>query len=178
MVQFFKDFEQWEKYNPSSFWLFTIGLWLTIKSFAFGALSPASEVPCQSQVVVGQLRAGGSSDRIGIQKMDLTLHRLLERHFPDWEERMAYQEKQAKLYKSARKKKKEIIKLRIKDNSSFYSEKELDSIRYFEGKGYYARCQDPSVAPNIFDTRQSFLLKMHNTTAREKFLKSFNRVND
>ena len=66
MVKFFKDLEQWEKYNPSSFWLFTICLWLTIKSFTFGALSPASEVPCQSQIVVGQLRAGGSSDRISI----------------------------------------------------------------------------------------------------------------
>jgi hypothetical protein len=126
-----------------------------------------------------QLRAGGSSNKIGIgQKLDLDLHRRLERYFPDWEERMAYQEKQAKFYKSAMRKKKEIIKLRMIDDSSLYSEKEFDSINYFEGKGYYARCQDPSVAPNIFDTRQSLLLKMHDTSAREKFLKSFNRINN
>ena len=126
-----------------------------------------------------QLRAGGSSDRIGIvRKMDSDLHRRLERHFPDWEERMTYQEKQAEFYKSVMRKKREIIKLRMTDDSSLYSEKELDSINYFKGKGYYARCQDPSAAPNIFDTRQSFLLKMHDTTAREKFLKSFNRINN
>ena len=108
-----------------------------------------------------QLRAGGSSDKVGIQKMDLDLHRRLERYFPDWEERMAYQEKQAEFYKSALRKKKEIIKLRMIDDSSLYSEKELDLINYFKGKGCYARYQDPSAAPNIFDTRQSFLLKMH-----------------
>ena len=72
-----------------------------------------SEVPCQSQAVVVQLRSGGSSDKVGIQNMDSDLHRRLERHFPDWEERMAYQEKQAEFYKSAMKKKEEIIKLRI-----------------------------------------------------------------
>ena len=162
--KFLKYLEQWEKYEPSSFWLCTIGLWFTIKSFsfAFGALSPVSEVPCQSQAVVAQLRAGGSTDKVGIlQKMDSDLHRRLERHFPDWEERMAYQEKQAEFYKSALRKKKEIIKLRMIDDSSLYSEKELDSINYFKGKGCYARFQDPSAAPNIFDTRQSFLLKMH-----------------
>ena len=180
LCKFFKYLEQWEKYEPTSFWPCTIGLWFTIKSFsfAFGALSPVSEVPCQSQAVVVQLRAGGSSDKVGIQKMDLDLHRRLERYFPDWEERMAYQEKQAEFYKSALRKKKEIIKLRMIDDSSLYSEKELDSINYFRGKGCYARYQDPSAAPNIFDTRQSFLLKMHDTSAREKFLKSFRRINN
>lgn len=111
-------------------------------------------------------------------KMDSDLHRRLERHFPDWEERMAYQEKQAEFYKSALRKKKEIIKLRMIEDSSLYSEKELDSINYFKGKGCYARYQDPNAAPNIFDTRQSFLLKMHDTSAREKFLKSFRRINN
>ena len=72
-----------------------------------------------------QLRAGGSSDKVGIQKMDSDLHSRLERHFPDWEERMAYQEKQAEFYKLAMRKKREIIKLRIRDDFSLYSEKEL-----------------------------------------------------
>ena len=133
------------------------------------------EVPCESQAVVVQLRSGGSSDKVG---MDSDLHRRLEKHFPDWEERMSYQEKQAEFYKSALRKKKEIIKLRMIDDSSLYSEEELDSINYFKGKGCYARYQDPSAAPNIFDTRQSFLLKMHDTSAREKFLKSFRRINN
>lgn len=110
--------------------------------------------------------------------MDSDLHRRLERHFPDWEERMTYQEKQAELSKSALRKKREILKLIMTDGSSLYSEKELGLINYFKGKGYYTRCQDPSAAPNIFDTRQSFLLKMPNTITREKFLKSFNCINN
>jgi hypothetical protein len=55
--KFFKYLEQWEKYEPSSFWFCTIGL-SSMVYFSFGALSPASEVPCQSQAVVGQLRSG------------------------------------------------------------------------------------------------------------------------
>ena len=56
--KFLKYLEQWEKYEPTSFWPCTIGLWFTIKSFSFsfGALSPVSEVPCQSQAVVIQLK--------------------------------------------------------------------------------------------------------------------------
>ena len=110
--------------------------------------------------------------------MDSDLHRRLEKYLPDWEERMAYQKNQTEFYKSATRKKKEIIKLRMADDLNFYSEKELDAINYFEGKGFYARYQDPSVAPNIYDTRQSFLLKMHDISSREKFLQSFNYLYD
>jgi hypothetical protein len=91
---------------------------------------------------------------------------------------MAYQKSQTEFYKSAMRKKKEIIKLRMADDLNFYSEKELDAINYFEGKSLYARYQDPSVAPNIYGTRQSFLLKMHDISSREKFLQSFNRINN
>ena len=132
--KFITYFEQWEKYESSSFWLCTIGLCFIIQS-AFSILSPFCEVPCQSQAAVVQLRAGGSGDKVSIQKKNSDLHRKLERHFPDWEERMAYQEKQAEFYKSAMRKRKEIIKLRMKDDSSLYSEKELDAINYFKGKG-------------------------------------------
>lgn len=73
--------------------------------------------------------------------LEQTINRreMLRKHFPDWEERMAYQEKQVEFYKSALRKKKEIIKLRMIDDSSLYSENELDSINYFKGKGCYAR---------------------------------------
>jgi hypothetical protein len=75
-------------------------------------------------------------------------------------------------------KKKKIIKLRMIDDSNLYSEKKLDSINYFEGKAYYARWQDSSLALNSFEIRQSFLLKTHNSSAREKFLKNFNHRNN
>ena len=54
---------------------------------------------------------------------------------------MAYQRNQTEFYKLARRKKKEIIKLRMVDDLNVYSEKELDAINYFEGKGFYARYQ-------------------------------------
>ena len=53
------------------------------------------------------------------KKFDLAFHRRLEQHFPDWEERMAYQKKQAEFYKSAMRKKKEIVKLRMADDLNF-----------------------------------------------------------
>ena len=48
---------------------------------------------------------------------------------------------------------------------------------YFQGTGFYARQQDPKMKPNIYDTRQSFLLKMHDDQMRDEFLASFNRKN-
>lgn len=76
------------------------------------------------------------------------------------------------------RKKREIRKLTMTDDFNLYSEKELNSINYFKGKGYYARCQYFSVASNIDYTRQSFLLKMDDPSARKKFLKSFNYLYD
>lgn len=126
-----------------------------------------------------QLRAGGSTDKVGIvQKMDSDLHRRLERHFPDWKERMDYQKRQEEIYKSAMRKRNEIKRLRLLENSDFYTKEELDAIAYFEGTGKYAEYQDLRTKPNIFDSRQSFLLKMHDESLRNEFLNSFNRINN
>jgi hypothetical protein len=56
---FFKSLEQWEKYQPSSFWLCSIGLYISF-SAGFGALFPES--PRQSHVVIEQVRGGGTED--------------------------------------------------------------------------------------------------------------------
>lgn len=98
-----------------------------------------------------------------------TMHRT---SLPDWEARMDYQKKQEKFYKSAIKKQTELKRLRIKDTSGFYTKKEENAINYFHGKGFYAKQQDPNVKPNIFDTRQSFLIKMHNPVMRKNFINS------
>ncbi len=97
--------------------------------------------------------------------------------FPDWEGRINYQKNQEEFYKSAMKKQSELKKLRIKATSGFYTKEELDAIDYFHGKGFYAKAQNPNVKPNIFDTRQSFLKKMHNPVMRQNFIKSFKRLN-
>ncbi len=88
---------------------------------------------------------------------------------------MDYQKNQEKFYKSAMRKKKEIQRLGILDNN--FTKAELDAIDYFQGSGFYTEHQDPKVKPNVFDTRQSFLLKMHDPILRENFLKSFNYFN-
>ena len=112
------------------------------------------------------------------KKFDLAFHHRLEQHFPDWENRMNYQKKQEKFYKSAMKKESELKRLRIKDTSKFYTKRELDAIDYFYGTGWYKKQQDPSMKPNVFDTRQSFLLKMHDQTRLIEFLDSFNCINN
>jgi hypothetical protein len=73
------------------------------------------------------------------------------------------------------RKKREIKRLRMQENPKFYTKEELDAIDYFQGNGLYAKYQDKRTKPNIFDTRQSFLLKMHDDKLRNDFLKNLNR---
>jgi len=102
----------------------------------------------------------------------------LEQHFPDWEDLMNYQKKQEEFYKSAMRKQRELKRLIIKNICKFYTKQELDAIDYFHGTGSYKKHQDPAMKPNIFDTRQTFLFKMHDRTRLIKFLNSFNRINN
>lgn len=112
------------------------------------------------------------------KRIDLSFHRRLEQYFPDWDRRIAYQQRQEKFYKSAMIKKREIQRLRILETPNIYNKEELDAISYFQGTGFYRKYQDPKVKPNIFDTRQSFLVKMHDYKLRNEFLDSFNRRNN
>lgn len=116
------------------------------------------------------------NNRKNKKNFDLAFHRRLENHFPDWEGRMNYQKRQEQFYKSAMKKQAEIRRTRMIDRRSRYTRDELDAMAYFQGTGFYAKQQDSKMKPNIYDTRQTFLLKMHDETARTEFLKSFNRL--
>lgn len=111
------------------------------------------------------------------KKFDLSLHRKLEKHFPDWNQRINYQKKQENFYKSAMKKQAALRRTRMMDKRNHYTKEELDAIAYFQGTGFYAKQQDPKMKPNIYNTRQSFLLKMHDDQVRDEFLASFNRKN-
>lgn len=64
-------------------------------------------------------------------------------------------------------------KIQVRSQSKFYTKEELDSIDYFHGKGFYATEQDSSKKSNIFDNRQSFLHKMHDSKLCKEFLNSF-----
>lgn len=107
-----------------------------------------------------------------------SFHRRLEQHFPNWDRRIAYQQRQEKFYKSAMIKKREIKRLRMLETPNIYNKEELDTISYFQGTGFYSKQQDPKVKPNIFNTRQSFLVKMHDYKLRNEFLDSFNCQNN
>jgi hypothetical protein len=71
-------------------------------------------------------------------------------------------------------KRREALRLRKKEYFG-RTKDEQDAIDYFLGRDFYQTHQDSSVKPNIFDNRQSFLIKMHNKEMRMNFLKSFNR---
>ena len=68
-------------------------------------------------------------------------------------------------------KKREALRLRLKENFNRTPE-EQDAVDYFNGTGIYAKYQDIKTKPNIFDTRQSFLRKMHDPELRNNYLKS------
>ena len=63
----------------------------------------------------------------------------------------------------------------MKDKMRFLFPQEHDAINYFIGQGFYRSKQDFRTEPNIFDTRESFLIKMHNESNRNSFLKSLKR---
>ena len=172
LSSFLKSLEQWEKYQPSSFWLCSIGLYIFF-SAGFGALFPES--PRQSHVVIEQVRGGGNKPES--IKFDPAFHRHLEKHFSDWPGRMAFQKKQEEIYKMAMRKRREALRLRLKENFA-RTAKEQNAIDYFNGTGFYAKYQDIRTEPNIFDTRQSFLRKMHDDKLRNDFLNNLNRRNN
>jgi hypothetical protein len=69
------------------------------------------------------------------RKFDLLFYSRLEHHFPDWNDRSEYQRKQEKLYDSAMKKRREALRLRLKENWNRTTE-EQDAIDSFAGTGF------------------------------------------
>ena len=90
---------------------------------------------------------------------------------------MTYQKKQEEFYKLGMRKKRELKRLKIKENSNVYTKEELNAIDYFHGTGFYTKQQHLKVKPNIFDIRQSFLLKMHDPVLHNNFLNSLKSKN-
>ena len=54
----------------------------------------------------------------------------------------------------------------------------LELAGLYQGTGFYADCQRLEERSNVFDTRETFLLKMHNPKMREKFLNGLNRLSE
>ena len=70
-------------------------------------------------------------------------------------------------------KKMQLRSTKLLDKESYYTKEELDALNSFNGTGFYKQDQDPKVQPNIFDTRQTFLRKMHDPKMLEKFLDDY-----
>ena len=60
----------------------------------------------------------------------------------------------------------------ITSPEKFLTPEERNAIAFFSGTGTYRNYQRLETRPNIFDTRETFLLKMHDHSMRYKFLNS------
>ena len=108
-----------------------------------------------------------------VQKFNAIKYYNLQRHLLDLEKRVNFQKKQAKFYQQAREKQKAIRKSKIGlDHKSFFNRQELDALDYFNDIGFYKKYQDLEYGPNIYDTRHTFLLKMHNDRLPDSFMNS------
>ena len=124
----------------------------------------------QSQKIIS-IRAGAFNKKgnrsTKPKNFDANFHRILQ-----WERRIEYEKNQRDLYESAQKKLK-MSPIGISSSeklSELFSPEEKDAIAYFQGTEFYAYCQKLEERPNIFDTRETFLLNMHNSEMRENFL--------
>ncbi len=182
MKTILKFIDRLEKEMGGLFWLLSafFGMMLSSSNHINKASVIQPDTPLRIEISsVTNISSGGGQDpQRKRKKFNLALHQRMEKTFPDWEERMVYQKKQEKFYKSAMAKEREVkrLRIRIKKNPNPYTKEELNAIEYFHGIGIFAEYQDPRLKPNIFDTRQTFLFKMHDPLARKNFINSFNEV--
>jgi hypothetical protein len=128
-----------------------------------------------SITLVNSLRGGGN--RKYPSNFDKNFHKILRKGFPDSKRRIEFEKSQLEFYNSARSKLYRAPTLSMKDKMRLLSPEEHDAINYFTGQGFYRSQQDFRTEPNIFDTRESFLIKMHNESNRNRFLKSLKESN-
>ena len=123
-----------------------------------------------SIIFVNSIRAGGN--RKYPKNFDKNFHRILRKGFPDSKRRIEFEKSQLEFYNSARYKLYKTPTISMKDKMKLLSPQELDAINYFTGQDFYRSQQDFRTKPNISDTRESFLIKMHDESNRNRFLKS------
>ena len=123
-----------------------------------------------SITLLNSLRGGGN--RKYPSNFDKNFHQILRKGFLDSKRRIEFEKSQLEFYNSARSKLYRAPTLSMKDKMKLLSPEEHDAINYFTGQGLYRSQQDFRTEPNIFDTRESFLIKMHNESNRNRFLKS------
>ena len=80
--------------------------------------------PSYTEQTISSIRSGSEPRKkiviiqtsLGKRKINIVTHRRLEKFFPDWEGRIAYQENREKVYKAGMIKRREALRLRKKEN--------------------------------------------------------------
>lgn len=103
--------------------------------------------------------------------------KILRKYFPDFPERVEYQNRRLEFLQSSKQKLREADRLRLSEDfkSKILTEDEKDALNYFGGTGFYEYHQHVTTPPNRFDTRETFLNKMQDSEMRNNFLKAYNR---
>jgi len=86
-------------------------------------------------------RGGGRQNSESFREM-------LKKHFPDFNERINYQKKQAKFYRSALNKISEAKRVGM-SNSLKLTSQEQDALDYYNGKNFYSSYQNVKTSPLI-----------------------------
>lgn len=99
----------------------------------------------------------------------------MKRHFPDSIERVNYENQQLKVYRKAEKRLNELRRLNplSNDHYDWLTPEEQTAFEYVNGTGSFTKFQQPSMIPNIYDTRETFLRKMENEIYRNTFLENW-----
>lgn len=127
-----------------------------------------------SITLVNSLRGGGN--RKYPKNFDKNFHRVLRKGFPDIKRRAEFEKSQLKFYNSARLKLyRAPFGFSMEEKMRMLSPQERNAIDYFTGQGFYRSQQDYRTPPNLFDTRESFLIKMHDEAKRNRILKLLNK---
>jgi hypothetical protein len=171
LLKIFQFLKNYKESYPRIFWLCIF--FLAVLSFQ-DYNQDYNQDSNESQIVIQKIRGGSKDSKADF---DVNFHRRLREAFPDWKARMDYQKKQEEFYKSAMKKREERTRIKVLNDSRYFTAQELDAMDYFHGTGVYAILRNPKTKPNILDTRETFLLKMHDDELNNEFLKTFNSLN-
>ena len=119
----------------------------------------------------------GGSDPLQRKAKSKIPKKILRKYFPDFPERVEYQNRRLEFLQSSKKKLREADRLRLSDDfkSKLLTEDEKDALNYFGGTGFYKYHQDLTTPPNGFDTRETFLNKIQDSEMRNNFLKTYNQ---
>ena len=128
-----------------------------------------------SITIINSLRGGGN--RKYPRNFDKNFHRIVIKEFSNSKKRIEFEKSQLEFYNSARSKLYRAPNLSMKDKMKLLSPQEHQAINYFTGQCFYSSYQHFRTKPNIFYTRESFLINVHDECYRNRFLTALKEFN-